>query len=59
MVDEDPGGGLAGHTVVDDRTCGYDGWLSATVTHTEIGVDWLYGIATIATSTPLLPHTRL
>ena len=58
MVDEGPGGGLAEHTVVDDHTYGHGGWLSATVTHTEMGVDWLYGMATIATSTPLLPHTH-
>ena len=35
MVDEGPGGGLAGRTVVDDHTCGHGGWLSATVTHTH------------------------
>ena len=35
VVDEGPGGGLAGRTVVDDHTCGHGGWLSATVTHTH------------------------
>ena len=35
VVDEGPGGGLAGRTVVDDHTCGHGGWLSATVTHTR------------------------
>ena len=46
VVDEGPGGGLAGHTVVDDHTCGHGGWLSATVTHTHVGmgVDWLWHV---------------
>ena len=46
LVDEGPGGGLAGRTVVDDHTCGHGGWLSATVTHTHVGmgVDWLWHV---------------